>query len=66
MKTYSISDQARAIAMRSASARLRTTLATLTDELSTGRVSDVAQRVNGNLRQVHHIEAKVRHWRSSD
>ena len=59
MKTYSISDQARAIAMRSASARLRTTLATLTDELSTGRVSDVAQRVNGNLRQVHHIESKV-------
>ena len=41
MSVHSIGDQARAFALQAASYRLKTTLATLTDEMATGEVADL-------------------------
>lgn len=59
MTVQSIGDQARAFAMQSASSRIKTTLATLTAELSSGEVSDLGARLGGNTRTLTGIEARL-------
>lgn len=59
MTVHSIGDQARAFALQSASFRLKTTLATLTDELASGEVADPGQRLGGNTQILGHIEARI-------
>ncbi len=59
MTVYSIGDQARAFAMRSASHRIKTTVDTLTSELSSGEVADVAVRLKGNTQGLSNIEARL-------
>ena len=59
MSVHSIGDQARAFALQAASYRLKTTLATLTDEMATGEVADLGQRLNGNTQVLGHIEARI-------
>ena len=52
MTVQSIGDQARAFAMQAASNRIKTTLATLTDELSSGEVADLGARLQGNTQDL--------------
>lgn len=59
MTTYSIGDQARAFALQTASHRLKTTLATLTDEMASGEVADIGQRLQGNTQILNQIEARI-------
>ncbi|MCQ0969146.1 hypothetical protein MLD63_01685 (plasmid) [Paracoccus sp. TK19116] len=59
MVMRTIGDQARAYTLQSSSSRLKTTLITLTDELTSGRVSDVAQRLGGNTRALSGIESRL-------
>ncbi|MCZ0960538.1 hypothetical protein [Paracoccus benzoatiresistens] len=59
MTVQSIGDQARAFAMQSASSRIKTTLATLTAELSSGEVSDLGARLGGNTQNLAGIEARL-------
>lgn len=59
MTVYSIGDQARAFAMRSAAHRIKTTVDTLTSELSSGEVADVAVRLGGNTQGLSDIEARL-------
>lgn len=59
MTVHSIGDQARAFALQSASYRLKTTLATLTDEMASGEVADLGQRLNGNTQVLSHIESRI-------
>lgn len=59
MTVYSIGDQARAFALQTASHRLKTALATLTDEMASGEVADVAQRLQGNTQILSRIEARI-------
>lgn len=59
MTVYSIGDQARAFALQASSYRLKTTLATLTDELSSGEVSDIARRLQGNTQVLSRMEARI-------
>lgn len=59
MTIYSIGDQARAFALQTASHRLKTTLETLTREMASGEVSDVAQRLQGNTQILNRIEAQI-------
>jgi len=56
----SIGDQARAYALQVASNRIKTTMATLTQEVSSGQVADIGQRVNGNTRALSEIESRIR------
>lgn len=60
MTLNSIGDQARAYALQVASNRIKTTMATLTQEVASGQVADVAQRVNGNTRALSEIESRIR------
>lgn len=59
MTVQSIGDQARAFAMQAASSRLKTTLATLTAELSSGEVADLGARLQGNTQDLAGIEARL-------
>lgn len=60
MSVYSIGDQARAFAMRAASHRIKTTVDTLTSELSSGQVADVAARLRGNTQGLSNIETRLK------
>lgn len=55
----SIGDQARAFALQIASNRLKTTLATLTQEVASGQVADLGQRLDGNTRALGEIESRI-------
>lgn len=59
MTIYSVGDQARAFALQTSSHRLKTTLATLSDELASGEVADVGQRLDGNTQVLRQIEARI-------
>lgn len=59
MAFYSIGDQARAFALQTASSRLKTSLGTLTDELASGQVADVGQRLQGNTQALSAIESQL-------
>lgn len=59
MTVQSIGDQARAFAMQAASSRIKTTLATLTAELSSGEVADLGGRLGGNTQNLAGIEARL-------
>lgn len=59
MTVQSIGDQARAFAMQAASNRIKTTLATLTAELSSGEVADLGARLQGNTQDLAGIEARL-------
>ncbi|WP_347137591.1 hypothetical protein [Paracoccus sp. SSK6] len=59
MTVQSIGDQARAFAMQAASSRIKTTLATLTAELSSGEVADLGARLGGNTQTLAGIEARL-------
>lgn len=59
MTIQSIGDQARAFAMQAASHRIKTTLATLTTELSSGEVSDISARLGGNTRDLSLLESRM-------
>ncbi|MDN5567962.1 MAG: hypothetical protein L0G27_04295 [Paracoccus sp. (in: a-proteobacteria)] len=59
MTLTSIGDQARAFAMQSATNRLKTTMTTLTQEMSSGEVADLGQRLQGNTRALHEIEGRL-------
>lgn len=59
MTVQSIGDQARAFAMQAASNRIKTTLATLTAELSSGEVADLGARLQGNTQDLAGIESRL-------
>lgn len=59
MTLNSIGDQARAYALTVATNRTKTTLATLTEELSSGMVADLGQRLDGNTRALNEIESRI-------
>lgn len=59
MTVQSIGDQARAFAMQAASSRIKTTMATLTAELSSGEVADLGSRLQGNTQELAGIEARL-------
>lgn len=59
MTVQSIGDQARAFAMQTASSRIKTTLATLTAELSSGEVADLGSRLQGNTQGLAGIESRL-------
>ena len=60
MAMRTIGDQARAYTLQNSSLRLKNTLHTLTDEMTSGRVSDVAQRLGGNTTEISGIESRLR------
>lgn len=60
MTLTSIGDQARAYALQVATNRIKTTLATLTEEMGTGQVADIGQRLEGNTRALGEIEHRLR------
>ncbi len=59
MSVVSIGDQARAFVLQSASHRLKTTMTTLTAELASGEVADLAGRLNGNTREAASIASRL-------
>ena len=59
MNVNSLGDQARAFALQAASNRIKTTLATLSDELSSGEVKDLSGRLGGNMRVLNDIESRL-------
>lgn len=59
MSLNSIGDQARNFAMQQATNRLKTTMTTLTQEMSTGEVADLGQRLQGNTRALNEIEGRL-------
>lgn len=59
MSVVSIGDQARAFVLQSASHRLKTTMTTLTAELASGEVSDLAGRLRGNTREMASIASRL-------
>lgn len=59
MTVNSIGDQARAFVMQTSSAKLKKTLDVLTQEVSSGKVADLGQRLQGNTRSLHDIEARI-------
>lgn len=59
MNSYSIGDQARAFALQTASHRLKTTLATLADEIASGEVADLGQRLQGNTQMLADLETRI-------
>ncbi len=59
MTVQSIGDQARAFAMQAATNRIKTTMATLTAELSSGEVADLGSRLQGNTQNLAGIEARL-------
>lgn len=59
MTLNSIGDQARAYALQVASNRIKTTLATLTQEVASGQVADLGQRLEGNTRALNQIESRI-------
>nr|WP_111297707.1 flagellin [Paracoccus saliphilus] len=59
MSVNSIGDQARAFALHVASNRLKTTLTTLTKEVSSGEVADLGMRLQGNTRALNEIEGRL-------
>jgi flagellar hook-associated protein 3 FlgL len=61
MMFMSVGDQARAFNLQMHSSRLKDTLSILTQELGSGEVHDVAQRLNGNTRPLSAIESQLNH-----
>lgn len=59
MSIVSIGDQARAFVLQSGSQRLKATMTTLTAELASGEVADLAGRLNGNTREVASIASRL-------
>lgn len=59
MTVQSVGDQARAFAMQTASSRIKTTLNTLTAELSSGEVADLGSRLQGNTQVLGGIESRL-------
>lgn len=59
MTMNSIGDQARAYVMQSATNRLKTTMTTLTQEVASGEVADLGQRLQGNTRALNQIEGRI-------
>lgn len=59
MTLNSIGDQARAYALTVATNRTKMTLATLTEELASGMVADLGQRLGGNTRALNEIEGRI-------
>lgn len=59
MSIVSIGDQARAFVLQSASHRLKTTMTTLTAELASGEVADLAGRLKGNTREAASIASRL-------
>lgn len=59
MLTNSIGDLARAYAMRSNTARLRSTLDVLTQEVSSGEVTDLGLRLRGDTSLLNSLEARL-------
>lgn len=59
MSLNSIGDQARNYAMQQATNRLKTTMTTLTQEMSSGEVADLGQRLEGNTRALNEIEGRL-------
>lgn len=59
MTLNSIGDQARSFALSLASNRIKTTLATLTQEVASGQVADLGARLDGNTRALHDIETRI-------
>ena len=60
MLPLSIGDRARAFVLQNSAHRLKSTMDVLTEELTTGRVSDLPQRVQGNMQPIHHLESRIR------
>ncbi|MFV0292827.1 MAG: hypothetical protein ACK5II_06275 [Paracoccus sp. (in: a-proteobacteria)] len=60
MTIYSIGDQARAFVMQASSAKLKKSLDILTQELSSGKVADIGQRLQGNTRSLNEIESRIK------
>lgn len=60
MALNSIGDQARAFAMKTATTRVKNQLDVLTKELSSGEVADLGQRLGGNTKAIHQIEARLK------
>lgn len=59
MAIHTVGDQARAFVLQTQTARLRGTLQTLTDELSSGYVADPAMRLSGNTVRLNHFESQI-------
>lgn len=59
MSVTSIGDMAQSLVLRTRSAELRQTMTTLTEELSSGRVSDVVRRVGGDFSYLADIERSL-------
>lgn len=59
MSVVSIGDQARAFVLQSATHRLKTTMTTLTAELASGEVADLAGRLNGNTREAASVASRL-------
>lgn len=59
MLTNSVGDLARAYAMRSNTARLRSTLDVLTQEISSGEVKDLGLRLRGDTGILNSLEARL-------
>jgi flagellar hook-associated protein 3 FlgL len=55
----SVGDQARAFVMQSATNRLKATMTTLTQEVASGEVADLGQRLQGNTRALNQIEGRI-------
>lgn len=59
MAINTIGDQARAFVLQSQTARLRSTLQVLSQEMASGKVADQAKRVGGNTTILHHYESQI-------
>lgn len=60
MTIQPMGDQARNFALQSATSRLRNTMQTLTQELASGEVSEIGQRVGGNTQALNDLETRLR------
>ncbi|MDP5219394.1 flagellin [Ruegeria sp. 2205SS24-7] len=61
MPLTSIGDLASSLALRTRSADIKTRIATLTDELSSGRTKDVNTRLAGDYSQLADMDRRLRH-----
>lgn len=60
MINTAIGDLARHFVLQNSSHRLKSTMDVLTQEMTSGRVADLGQRVGGNMVPIHHIENRLR------
>jgi len=59
MKISSIGDLARTLVLQNRSVEIRNDIATLTDELATGQVSDISQHLNGDMSHLADINYRM-------